>query len=80
MILPSANWLRTSCTTTPAVRETARMARAENKKLTDPPMSRPMNTFGSATLIGIASKTPRAVLFNSLTTSGPSVSLAAVSM
>ena len=51
MIPPSANWLRTSCTTTPAVRPTARMASAENRKATEPPMSRPMNIFGLATLI-----------------------------
>ena len=51
MIPPSANWLRTSCTTTPAVRPTARMASAEKRNDTDPPMSRPMNTFGLATLI-----------------------------
>ena len=52
MILPSANCLRTSCTTTPAVRPTARMASAENRNGTAPPISRPMKTFGSATLIG----------------------------
>ena len=32
MILPSANWRRTSCTTTPAVRPTARMARAREQE------------------------------------------------
>ena len=51
MIPPSANWLRTSCTTTPAVRPTARMASAENRNATEPPISRPMKIFGSATLI-----------------------------
>ena len=59
MILPSANWRRTSCTTTPAVRDTALMARAEKRNGTAPPMSRPMKTFGSATLIGSRSNTPR---------------------
>ena len=54
MILPSANWRRTSCTTTPAVRPTARMASEENRKATEPPMSRPMNVFGSATLICVS--------------------------
>ena len=51
MILPSANWLRTSWTTTPAVRPTARMASAENRNETEPPINRPMNTFGLARLI-----------------------------
>ena len=45
------NCLRTSCTTMPAVRPTARMASEENRKATEPPMSRPMKVFGSATLI-----------------------------
>ena len=53
MILPSANWRRTSWTTTAAVRPTARMARAENRKATDPPISIPMKTLGSATLIWV---------------------------
>src|SRR5262245_38519822 len=51
MILPSANCPRTSCTTTFAVRPTARIARPENRNATDPPISKPMNVFGSATLI-----------------------------
>ena len=53
MIPPSRNWLRTSCTTTPAVRPTARIARAEKRNETEPPMSRPMKTFGFATLIWV---------------------------
>ena len=51
MIRPSANWRRTSCTTTLAVRPTARIASDENMKATEPPISKPMNVFGSATLI-----------------------------
>ena len=47
----SRNWRRTSCTTVPAVRLTARMASDENRKATEPPMSRPMKVLGSATLI-----------------------------
>jgi hypothetical protein len=47
----SRNWRRTSCTMVPAVRDTARMAREENRKATEPPISRPMKVFGSATLI-----------------------------
>ena len=47
----SRNWRRTSSTTMPAVRPTARMASDENKNATVPPRIRPMNTLGSATLI-----------------------------
>src|SRR2546429_77856 len=43
----SRNWRRTSWTTVPAERPTARMARAENRNGTEPPISRPMNVFGS---------------------------------
>ena len=52
MILPSANWRRTSCTTTPAVLDTALMASDEKMNAIEPPMSRPMNTLGSPTLMG----------------------------
>ena len=54
MIRPSANWRRTSCTTTFAVRPTARIANDENKNAIDPPISRPMNVFGFATLIAVS--------------------------
>ena len=57
MILPSANWLRTSCTTTPAVRDTAAIASEENMNGTAPPISRPMKTLGSATLMNTWSNT-----------------------
>ena len=80
MILPSANWRRTSCTTTPAVRLTALMASAEKRNGTEPPMSRPMKTFGSATLIGSRSNTPRALCWAVSTMSRGSSSLTAVSM
>src|SRR2546421_445148 len=53
MILPSANCRRTSCTTTAAVRLTARIANDEKRNAIEPPMSSPMNTFGSATLIAV---------------------------
>src|SRR5947209_6089256 len=56
----SRNWRRTSCTTVPAERPTARMARAENMKAIDPPISRPMNVLGSATLIWVAMSWNRA--------------------
>ena len=80
MILPSANWRRTSCTTTPAVRDTALMARAEKRNGTAPPMSRPMKTFGSATLIGSRSNTPRLVAWALSTISRGRISSTAVSM
>ena len=54
MMPPSLNWLRTSCTTTPAVRPTARIASAENIMATEPPMSRPMKVFTSETLICVS--------------------------
>jgi hypothetical protein len=47
----SRNCRRTSCTTVPADLPTARMASAENRNGTEPPMSNPMNVFGLATLI-----------------------------
>ena len=50
----SRNWRRTSWTTVPADRPTARMASEENKKATEPPISRPMKVVGSATLIWVA--------------------------
>ena len=52
----SRNWRRTSWTTVPAERPTARMASEENKKATEPPMSRPTKTVGLATLIGMVWK------------------------
>jgi hypothetical protein len=54
MIWPSENWSRTSCTTVPAVRPTARIASALNRNATDPPINRPMNVSGSATLIWVS--------------------------
>ena len=50
----SRNWRRTSWTTVPAVRPTARMARDEKRKAIEPPMSRPMKVFGSARLIWVS--------------------------
>ena len=50
----SRNWRRTSCTTVPADRPTARMARDEKRKAIEPPISRPMNVFGLATLIWVS--------------------------
>src|SRR5580700_6649759 len=49
----SRNWRRTSWTTVPADRPTARMASDENRKATEPPMSRPMKIVGLATLIWV---------------------------
>ena len=49
----SRNWRRTSCTTVPAERPTARMASDENRNATEPPMSRPMKMVGLATLIWV---------------------------
>ena len=81
MILPSANWRRTSCTTTPAVRDTALMARAEKRNGTAPPMRRPMKTFGSATLIGSeVEHAPGAALAARSTLTAPRSSSTAVSM
>src|SRR5436190_3999482 len=54
MIRPSANWRRTSCTTTFAVRPTALIASDEKRNATEPPMSRPMNVFGFATLMAVS--------------------------
>ena len=51
----SRNWRRTSCTTMPAVRPTARMASDENRNTTVPPMSAPAKVLGSAMLIAISS-------------------------
>ncbi len=42
----SRNWRRTSWTTVPAERPTARMARREKRNATEPPMSRPMKIVG----------------------------------
>src|ERR1700741_3731307 len=50
----SRNWRRTSRTTVPADRPTARMASAENRNGTEPPMSIPMNVLGSGTLIWVS--------------------------
>ena len=47
----SRNCRRTSSTTVPADRPTARMASDEKRKAMDPPISRPMNVFGLATLM-----------------------------
>ncbi len=46
----SRNCRRTSLTTVPAERPTARMASELNRKAIDPPMSRPMKILGLATL------------------------------
>src|SRR5918996_1539237 len=80
MILPSANWRRTSCTTTPAVRPTARMARPENRNGTAPPINSPMNTWGSATLIWMVPKMPSDVSCRFSMTPTGSSSVADVSM
>ena len=50
----SRNWRRTSWTTVPAERPTARMAREEKRKATEPPISRPMKMSGFATLTWVA--------------------------
>ena len=47
----SRNCRRTSWTTVPAERPTARMASEENKKAIDPPIKSPMKVVGAATLI-----------------------------
>ena len=49
----SRNCRRTSWTTVPAERPTARMARDEKRKATDPPISRPMKMVGFDTLIWV---------------------------
>ena len=49
----SRNWRRTSWTTVPAERPTARMASEENRNTIDPPISSPMNMVGLATLIWV---------------------------
>ena len=49
----SRNWRRTSWTTVPADRPTARMARAEKMKAIDPPISTPMKVVGWDTLIEV---------------------------
>src|SRR5665213_3237204 len=49
----SRNWRRTSWTTVPAERPTARMASDEKMKATEPPMSRPMKMVGWETLIWV---------------------------
>ena len=53
MIRRSRNWRRTSSTTVPAVRPTARIANELKRKAIEPPMSRPMNVIGLATLIWV---------------------------
>src|SRR5688500_17025663 len=75
MILPSANWRRTSCTTTPAVRPTARIASAENRNGTAPPMSMPMKIFGSATLICVDASRNSSVPTLPISSSEPIVSM-----
>ncbi len=52
-MIPGCSWncLRTSITTCDAARPTARMARAENRKLTEPPINRPTSTSGWSTRI-----------------------------
>ena len=44
----SRNCLRTSCTTCPAARPTARIASEENRNGTEPPINRPTSTSGSS--------------------------------
>ena len=56
------------------------MASDENRNGTAPPISRPMKTFGSATLMKISSNTPRLVCCSSATRSADRISPAAVSM
>src|SRR6266581_771182 len=46
----SRNWRRTSNTTAPAERDTALIARPENRKTTAAPASRPTRLFGFDTL------------------------------
>ena len=52
----SRNWRRTSWTTVPAERPTARMARAEKMKAIDPPISTPMKIVGCETLIEVCGR------------------------
>ena len=47
----SRNWRRTSWTTVPAERPTARMARAEKMKAIEPPIRMPTKVVGLETLI-----------------------------
>ncbi len=47
----SRNWFRTSITTLEAARPTARIARAEKRNATDPPIRSPTSTSGSSTRI-----------------------------
>ena len=75
MILPSANWLRTSCTTVAAVRPTARIASELNMNAIDPPMRRPMNVFGSATLICVRGSWNRSLPTAFRSSSAPIVSM-----
>ena len=50
----SRNCLRTSSTTVPAERPTARIRNDEARNAIDPPISIPMNVFGLATFISVA--------------------------
>ena len=75
----SRNWRRTSCTTVPAVRLTARMASEQNRKATEPPMSRPMKVLGSATLIWTRLASVAAEPRPAATSAAASVPLAMVS-
>ena len=50
----SLNCLRTSSTTVPAERPTARIKNDEARNAIDPPISMPMNVFGLATFISVA--------------------------
>ncbi len=77
MMPPSLNCLRTSCTTTPAVRPTARMESAEKRNGTAPPIRRPMKTFGSATFTASsgALNTPSARFFATTPSSAPAISM-----
>ena len=52
----SRNWRRTSTTTVPAERPTARMASAEKMKAIEPPIRMPMNVVGCETLIEVAGR------------------------
>ena len=75
MIFFSRNWRRTSSTTVPAVRPTARMARAEKRNAIEPPTSRPMNVSGLATLIAVRGSWKSAEPTLSIPSSVPIVSM-----
>ena len=57
----SRNWRRTSWTTVPADRPTARMARAEKMKAIEPPIRMPMKMVGWETLIEVSGRLKRAL-------------------